>query len=234
MKWPTIAAVLLAPCFAGCIPFVPCPYLYPSVSCVPAVKIEEPSDEVHVFRVDIADDESCIEFAEPGTYRLTEMHVWPGGWTCPQGKVAVDGGFIWNCIALIFDKHTDHTVRVRLYRTGYELVEIKAWDLPRNIEWKPAADAEEQEKAVDAVLRPTGKGFDTHVFIDSDNWKKGGWNFAHLHPRLFTSKHREALLFAAGEYERVAGIYLNMDSDQTTAHTRCLDKAKRLRGMAAE
>src|SRR5262249_37895298 len=111
----------------------------------------------------------------------------------------------------------------------------------RHIEWKPAAEvlktgrmevAKAQEKAVDDLLRPTRNYW--CPFVESDNWSKGGWNFAHLHPGIMSAKHRAALLFAAGEYERVAGIYLDMDGDQTAAHERCLDKAKSLRALAAK
>jgi hypothetical protein len=73
---------LLVASLSGCIPFVPVYYAYPAVSYVPSVKVEA-ADEVHVFRVDIADDLSCPEFHRPNNYRyrLTRMHIWPGNRT---------------------------------------------------------------------------------------------------------------------------------------------------------
>src|SRR6266849_10603774 len=51
---------LLAAC-AGCIPFVPCYYAYPSISYVPIVDTECGTD-VSAFRVDVAEKHNGIEY----------------------------------------------------------------------------------------------------------------------------------------------------------------------------
>src|SRR5262249_47167904 len=103
-----LSAVTLWLCFCGCLPFVPVPYACPTISYTPPVHIETP-DEVHVFRVDMRKDLSCPEFNRGDRYALCEVGLSPGGWIFPQGQMSTDYGFVWNCIALIYDKHVHHT-----------------------------------------------------------------------------------------------------------------------------
>lgn len=218
----------------GCIPFLPCYYVYPSVSCVPSVAVDAPPDEIHAFRVDIANDESCIEFIGPSSYRLTPMRVWPGGRTCPQVKAALDHGWIWNCIALTFGKHSDHTVHVRLYRPGFELIEVASWELPDEPRWVRVADATGQEKAIDDLLAPIEKGLQPAGLSLVYHRPRNGevdepYDFGHLRPLWFSLQHRQSLEFAAAEYERVAAAH--QAANQLAQRKRCLRKVERLRTL---
>jgi hypothetical protein len=150
--------------------------------------------------------------------------------TCPQAQLALDGGYIWNCIALIFSDHTCHTVRVRLYRPGYELIEVEAWTQPGDLLWLAAANASDQEIAVDDLLAPTGIG----------GWGKFHWTprsrleskmFAHLRPGWIAPQHRKSLAFAAPEYERVACLYEQVETPDHSASERCRQKARWLREL---
>ena len=215
---------------AGCIPFVPCYYVCPSVSCVPGVEVDAPADEVHVFRVDVADDDSCVEFMRPSRYRLTPMRVWPGGRTCPQVQAALDRGWVWNCLALSYGQRWDHTVRVRLYRRGYELLELCSWEWPRDIDWKRADYPASAELAIDSLLAPSGQQ------LQPINSGAGHWlsvrgceeprEFWHLKPSGLASQHRQSLEFAIAEYDHLATAC--QTTDQTVAQ-RCAQKAERLR-----
>src|SRR5262249_53251354 len=62
------AGALLAPLLAGCIPFVPVYYAYPTVAHVPAVAVEAPAAEVRAFRVAVTDDEGCPEVRHDDRY----------------------------------------------------------------------------------------------------------------------------------------------------------------------
>lgn len=47
---PTFWAMATVFPLAGCIPVVPVPFIYPSVSCTPAVNVAVEKDEIRVFR----------------------------------------------------------------------------------------------------------------------------------------------------------------------------------------
>jgi hypothetical protein len=228
--------LLLLAGLTGCIPFVPCHYVYPSISCVPSVAVDAPPDEIHAFRVDIVKDDSCIEFMGPSSYRLTPMRVWPGGRTCPQVKAAVDHGWIWNCIALSYGKHFDHTLRVRLYRPGFELIEVSSWELPEELRWVQVSDATGQEKAIDALLAPVGQTLQPANSVSAFASPRNGWKepreFWHLKPGWFSTKHRQSLEFGIAEYQRVATAYAAMG--QLAAAENCSQKADRLRSLTSK
>ena len=97
------------------------------------------------------------------------------------------------------------SVVVRLYRPGYDLVEIGPWEGTNRVEWKPTADLLAQKNAIDTLF--PGK-------------QEAG----------STSKtHREALLFGASEYERLAQLPCSDEKRETLAKS-----AKDMRTLAAE
>jgi hypothetical protein len=221
-------------CFGGCLPFVPVPYAFPTASCTPPVFVEAP-DETHVFRVDVRRNFSGVEFNSGDTYALTELGTYPGGWILPQAQVYADYGFVWNCIALIYTGHIHHTHQVRLYRPGYKLVEIQAWQLGASAKWINASDTAQQEKAIDELLATPGWRQDMlkpaiPELAKEERQKHGRpWGFEQLAPGSHFAAHRKALIFAACEYERLAGA---TDVD-VPARERLLAKATWLRELAA-
>jgi hypothetical protein len=133
----------------------------------------------------------------------------------------------------------EFTVLVRVYRPGYRTIEIRAGDKTREWHWVPA-DFLEQEKAIDALLGvqpgPDGRWGGwwkhgvraPHSELGGSTWP-GGQTIGDygLQPGSVSAKHREALLFAAGEYERLA--------KSCTTNSPTLEKARhRLERKAAQ
>jgi len=220
-------ALLLGPglfTLAGCIPFVPCYYALPSISHVPSVEVAEAKEEIHAFRVDATDKKNCLEFADLGTYTFREIPISSKGTVSGQTQLAVDYGMVWNCIALIFDKHTVHSVKLRIYRPGYEIVEIDSWRAKSEIEWKRALGAAEQEKVIDGLLDGPASFF---------YGKEGDGFFPGLPAGSTCEGHRKALLFASSEYERLAAQLAAGREDTEQSGKRLLDKASELKALAA-
>jgi len=217
-----LVPVLLG-CAAGCVPLV---YAYPSVSLVPALNLGPAHDNIYAFRVDIADDDSSSHFAKPGHYRFRQVHIAPHGSVVAQGKVGMDSGFYWNLFVTCFAQKTDHTIRLRLYRPGFNLIEIQSWQGDASLEWQAVPGPAGQEQVVDALLRPTGKG----------TWpgRDQVWGFGQLDPGSASSEHRHALLFAAAEYQRLAEDMEIDAADGAEACNRCHAKAKFLRELAVK
>ena len=230
------ALFLLTPLLAGCIPFIPVYYAYPTAAFIPAVPAAASPAEVRAFRVDVADEQNCIDFPEHDRYVLTPVSLSRAGSVPPQMLVALDYGWVWNCIALIFDGHTHHTVMVRLYRPGFRTVEIQAGQKEGRADWEKTADAAAQEKAVDDLLSTWGTNDPGRQWADDHNrdlpptdWKV----FASLAPGSSSSGHRRTLLFAASEYERLAAG-LGDDEPAQRQRARLADKAKALRELAGK
>jgi hypothetical protein len=217
--WIITASWVLCLLLAGCIPFVPVYYTYPTVSHVSGVAVEAPREEVRAFRVDVLDHSTC-------------MH-------CPaQSKVALDYGWIWNGIALIYDGNTHHTLRVRLYRPGWQTVEIKPWEKTAVVKWTPAPDLAAQEQALDDLLST----WETDFIGQCRLLDRAGTNpepprdssrFRFLATGSVSAQHRQVLLFAAAEYERLAGLVVEEQATQAT-FDRLISKANKLKEWAEE
>jgi hypothetical protein len=194
------------------------------VSLVPALNLGPSHQDIYAFRVDIADDESSSHFAKPGHYRFRQIHITPHGSITAQGKMAMDSGFYWNLLFTCFAQKTDHTVQLRLYRPGYNLIEIQSWQAQADMEWQAVAGPAAQEKILDALLRPTGKS--------SWQGRDQAWGFGQLDPGSVSGEHRHALLFAAAEYDRLADDIEIDTGDGAEACSRCHAKATFLRQLA--
>lgn len=215
--------LLVPPLFAGCVPI---PYAYPTVSQVPAVQLGPERDEVHVFRVDIADDQSCVEFADKQRdhYVLSQVLTSPAGEVPSQKRVALESGWYWNLIAVSYQVHTHRTLCVRLYRPGFRTIELTPGDKPEKIAWHEAIELAAQEKAVDDLLSTNG----TNAWAQ---WK-GGWGISQLDGGATSPAHKGALLFAAAEYERLAGKEQSLVEEFQGLRERLTRKANWLRALA--
>jgi hypothetical protein len=158
----------------------------------------------------------------------------------PQTQVALDYGWIADCVALTYRSHTHHTVLVRLYRPGWQTVEIKAWDQVGPIAWKEAADLPARERAVDDLLSTWGTDVQAQPPWRTEGHKvppppprpRDAQVFRNLAPGSTSAWHRQALLFAASEYERLGGAAAPDKAGQELRQ-RVSEKAKRLRELAA-
>jgi hypothetical protein len=210
---------------AGCIPIG---YAYPTVSYIPATPVSAPTDEVHAFRVDVADDDNSPEFAEDDEYVLQRLPLEKDGRFDSQVKVSVDYGWFWNWIAYVYDEYTHHTLMVRLYRPGYHTIEIESWQKTGKVEWQPAKSLDEQEKAIDDLLSTwTRSRMSTQHLYNQVGPPRDSSVFRYLAAGTASDEHLQALQFAASEYER-----LQKEVTDAAVRSRLESKAKALRKLA--
>ena len=201
---------------SGCIP-----YVLPDVAVVggPATAGQPP--DCRAFRVDAtidrADlDESITDFS------LEEVAPSGASRLLPHGRVTFDYGYYVFGVAVNFPVDRVHVTRLRLYRPGYELVELDSWQPVRDVRWSAAATPVAQEKAIDDLLRPL-------TLNGMAKWQVEGRHdpLGSLPPGSKSAAYRDVLLLAAAEYERVANLAGPLGSAGTA-----LDKARTLRALA--
>jgi hypothetical protein len=219
---------LLGLLLAGCMPIG---YAYPTISYIRPASVDAARDEVCAFRVDVADDDNCFDLPEKDRYVLTPLPLHRDGSFDPQVKVAVDYGWVLNCLALIYDSSTHHTVLVRLYRRGYHTLELESWRKEGRMQWTPAPTPQEREQAIDDLVS-TWKTAPARL---QNQYASQGFVpphepiiFRYLAPGSTSSEHQMALCFAADEYEQL----LSEVSDPAL-RARLEEKAKTLRQLAA-
>lgn len=206
MKQMLLSAVCLLclPFLGGCV----LPYCaYPTLDYTPSVKLERTTDQVRAFRVDIDRPTADMSvFVGPVYERLSEVPVTDTDDIPAQVRPSLSYGLVVLGIALNYLTHTSHSVALRIYRPGYELVEVKSWEAVNKVVWRLAPDLAGQQHALDALL-PLGR----------------------LEPGSPSAAHREILLFGASEYERLASMAQSQDHQ---AGLRA--KARQLRDRAKE
>jgi hypothetical protein len=224
--------ILLAgccPCLTGCLR----EWYSPSVLVIPAVAFIPNKEEVRAFSVDVKVDLSTM-FCERDNYELSEIKGVEQNF--PQMKLAVDHSYTTFESA----QRTEYTLKLRLYRPGYETVEIDSWELTKNVSWKPAKDVAAQEAAVDALVSTWGANSLAGRGLYRSKLSKDDLNVPPTDAKVFeglvhgsiSKAHRHALLFAAGEYERVGGLAIT--PEQQSIKERVAAKAAKLRELAAK
>jgi hypothetical protein len=167
------ACLLLLLCQAGCLYCA-----YPKLDYTPAVAIEQP-EEVRAFRVDATRETGMpIGGALPAPDTLWKVTGWTvaevspvalsGGEVPAQIKPSLSSGFFFPLIVVNAFTHVSHSLAVRLYRPGHELVELTSWDRIDRVVWRPARENDEQERAVDALLVGHVSDRDTLLFGASE------------------------------------------------------------------
>ncbi|HTU22338.1 MAG TPA: hypothetical protein VMG10_30140 [Gemmataceae bacterium] len=219
---------LLGLLLAGCMPLG---YAFPTISYVRPASVGAARDEVRAFRVDVADDDNYFEIPEKDRYRLTPLPLHRDGSFDPQMKVAVDYGWICNCVAFINGSSTHHTVLVRMYRPGYQTLELESWRKQGRLQWTPASTPEEREQAIDDLVTTW---YTAPARLQSKYTVEGfvpphdAIIFRYLAPGSTSHEHRSALLFAAGEYDQLLS-----EVNDPKLRSRLEEKAKALRQLAA-
>lgn len=227
-RWMFRACGLMALLFVGCMPIG---YVYPTVSYIAPVPLGAGSDEVRAVRVDVADDDNSQEFAEHDKYILQTLPLDQNGSFDPQVKVAADYGWLWNMVTLFYSEHTHHTLLVRLYRPGYQTIEIESWQQTGQVKWEAAPTLDDRETAIDDLVSTCKYSYAPPVYQASDPGQPRDPSvFKNLAPGSESDEHRELLLFAACEYDRLAGRAANEPQLRSRAET----KAKALRQLAAK
>ena len=223
-----IAAGAICLASLGCIQM---PVCVPEMNVVPAVAPGCTAEEVYAFRVDVTDRQAVKEgssAAQPiraenfQDFELTPLPLSRAGTTgaqvelsCASGQARI--GF-WN----YFTTLTTHSLAVRLYRPGYATIELKPGPAAPQLRWHEAPDLVAQEQALDDLLGVSL--LDTAQPIAALQQRR-------LEPGSKSPGHREALRFAAREYERLAGAAAASETDGSELQARLLAKAQRLRAL---
>jgi hypothetical protein len=210
--------LLIFPLLPGCL----IPYGFPTLSHVPGVELEQEAAPVHAFRVEITRE--WVDIGGDDAWTLTEMPLGISGSVPSETRLSATYGFLVFGIALNYPVYTSHTVALRLYRPGYELVEIDSWQLAAKIAWREAPDLEAQERVLDR-LYPLGSETPEYCFV--------GFLSRRLNPGSKSEAHREVLLFGASEYERLATSARSTLSNPEDLCKRLAEKAKTLHTLAA-
>ncbi len=200
-------ARFVASCLAGlvCVFLAGClvPYMYPHVQHVSGFRVPKEGSELYAFRVEAA---NVVEAGLPRPhYTLARLSLERGEHVPAQTDVTLDyGAFVGG--ATQNPVHQGHSLLVRLYRPGYRLVEIRAGDPPARIAWQSVNGLAGEEEVLDSLLAAPfvplpqvlgQKPLPTPVVSK-------GWVPLDVTPGSAGAQHRDALLFAAGEYERLA------------------------------
>lgn len=206
------------------------PYAYPHLSYVADVQDQDPSEDVRAFRIDVS--ESIVDIGENDEFTMTPLTLSKKGKFSSQIDLNLDYGFYVVGLVLNYPVHNGHSTLVRLYRRGYKLVELRAWERSSIVKFEPAPSLQDQEKAIDNLLTPPSIEAPRAEF--GFGLSKSSLCRGQVKPGSTSLKHRDALLFAASEYECLA---LSAASDQDLckeARARLLGKAHDLRDHAAK
>lgn len=199
------------PLFLAVFPFLPgcliVPYGYPVVGQTRPIFLDEHGPEISAFRVEIDEElrHTIERFDRKVWARLSPLETYHQRFVSGQTRCGLNWG-AYACL-LGLDPFLDqekHSLRVRLYRPGYQTVEILPWDL-KPVTWKEAATLEEQEEAIAKLLEFEAMPDDERAM-----------------------QHRRVLLFAAQEYERLGRMPCDDDTRQ-----RLDSKAQKLRDCAS-
>jgi hypothetical protein len=211
---------------------MPLGYAYPKVSYLPPVTLGAERDEVSVFRVDVVDDDNCVNIREKDEYVLHPLPLHRDGHTDPQVKLAVDYGWLLNWVSVLYDGSTHHTIMVRLYRPGYQTIEIHSWQKNGRAKWIPTSSLDEQEIAIDELLstwNTTPERLQNQIARTGFVPPRDPFVFHYLARGSTLDEHQQALQFAASEYER-----LLRQATAPDMRERLNGKAKALRELAAK
>ncbi|MFL5339794.1 MAG: hypothetical protein ACJ8F7_06460 [Gemmataceae bacterium] len=216
------ASFLLLPALGGCLGG----YVYPTATYIPRVPVGQPAaDQVHAFRFDIRDYSGSVDLSGGDEYLMHELPLNVRGNVPAQTMVGLGHGWWGVYHTLGYRQRMNPTMRVRLYRRGYETVQVGPWDWHGQVEWKPVDTLAGREKAIDDLIstRETNELYKINPAV----WGNARADYNLEAPQ--TPEQREALLFVATEYDDLA--------EQSQFHAkediaRLRDKARQLRELA--
>jgi hypothetical protein len=223
--------LLLGPLLSGCFPLL---YAYPSLSFVPPFQAGPVDEKIYAFRVDITDERNGAEFPDQDRYVVREIPVSETARVPLQAKLDLDRGWVFYGRQK-YSAHTHHAVIVRLYRPGYQTVEIAMPGDAKKVCWVEEPDPLAREKAVDDLLSTwrtdsSGQAEHDRKFRSGEgtpNPPVDATIFRRLAPGSIKAEHQRFLWFAADEYERIASL-------ACPCAERLMAKANWLRKRASE
>jgi hypothetical protein len=168
-------ALLICPFLSGCLG-----YGYPSFCQTPGAAIDDPG--VRAFRVtNECKRRGCII---AGSVMFAHQ-VEPIGIVDSRVEAQTNNSFVSYYLLFPFEGHSSRTVKVLLYRPGYETVEIpeRPWwtflgkNQPERVVWKEACDLSSQVKALEMVVpwKFGGSGVINNKSCGSLPPNTGGW-----------------------------------------------------------
>jgi hypothetical protein len=199
-RWKPASLVACGLFATGCI----VPYrAHPTFDFTPAVKLPDDGADVRAFRVDITRSTHHVNLFEPTAKEwLTEIPLAREARIGPQYKAGSDFGLVIIGGALNYVTRSSDSLALRIYRPGYETVEIRSWQRVDELVWVPAPTRESEEAALDRLL-PPGQARE---------------------PK--SAAHAKALAFVAGEYQRLLAAAHDSESRK-----RLEEKATNLRRL---
>jgi hypothetical protein len=108
-------------------------------------------------------------------------------------------------------------------------IELVSWRNGEKLLWTPAQTQKEQEQAIDDLVSTwwtSPMRFQVQYALNGAGPPREPLVFHFLAPGSTSDEHREALCFAAGEYERLA-----QQATEADMHSRLEEKAKSLRQL---
>ncbi len=225
----TMLVALLSTQLTGCLP-----YVYPTLTYTPEVAVPNQDGSVHAFRVDV-DRTQRAPLPTSHDYGLTRISIDTRGTVPSQLELASAIGMLNPFGVIEGAKHerTSFTMLVRLYRPGYRTMEIRAWDKSRELQWLSAPTLGDQERAIDELLAPSD--VDPKVtWWDRKDPKDEKAPGLGLQPGTSSVSQRQALIFAAGEFQRLASSPTAMTPTATPMRERMQQKAIWLRRYAEQ
>ena len=228
-RW--LALLFVLPQCTGCLY-----YAYPTVAHTPELVIDNHDGGAHAFRVDI-DRTERKPAATATEYTLSRIPIDTSGLVPSQLEVASASG-VYNPLGIGDVKEHErsvYTMAIRLYRPGSQTMEVKEWDKSRPLQWLPAPDLAAQEKAIDDLLadpatpqRPMDgsvKNIGTLVTVNWWEQKDNKTPPLGLQPGNVSFSQRNALKFAAGEYQRLASSPPALVANMASTRERLQQKA---------
>ncbi len=213
----------------GCMP-----YVYPTLAYTPDIVVPNSDGSVHAFRVDM-DRTQRPPLPTSHDYGLSRIPIDTRGQVPSQLELATAMGVLNPFGVVDGAKHeqTKFTMLVRLYRPGHRTMEVRAWDKSRELQWLAAPSLGDQERAIDDLLAPAD--VDPKItwweLKDQKDTKGPGLG---LQPGTSSASHRQALIFAAGEYQRLASSAIGMTPAAAPIRERMQQKAIWLRRYAEQ
>jgi hypothetical protein len=216
-----LLVVVLAACplLAGCL----VGWAYPTYSYCPGTTVLETPDDVFAVRVDVVQGYTSFCNIHHETHTFNTVRV--DGWDVPsdfQPHVAYGGGWF------PFMGHVTHYSMTKLYRRGFHTIVLEPGLKRAQVEWQPTTSLEEDEAAIRDLLYRSRTRKPDEPQLDGP----GTCNRREptISPKVMSAAHRQTLLFAADEFERLAALHTR-GSD---AEVRLRAEVKMLRELAAQ
>lgn len=217
-----VAAFLACAALVGCVQL---PYCLPEINYAPPIDANCKSDEVYAFRVDVTQRTEIKEGIDAVAGKvveyqlLTRVHPSADGTTPSQFGFTCASGWRYVGFYNFTSASTEHGITMRFYRPGYETISVKPGEGTTELQWRKAPDLDSQVRAIEELLRGTSPREAPKVTAKQV-----------LEPGTKSAAHRDALLFGAKEYERLARDLTEPEEQRTRQNL--IGEARRLRALA--